>query len=154
MKYTVEEDFRHFEPWSGAVDTFNAILDAGKEDEADAYFTELEPPEGWTDTDINDILWHDSDNVLQALGIRPSYSKEYSADEIVEEWAASFNSEKPEGNAKPIGVEIPDDETFLIRYLDDNGDEDETVLSPKDIAEMMEGEDCEIDVDKGIVYVW
>lgn len=61
--------FADFEPWSGAVDTFNRIIEAGKADEAEAYFSEIEPADGWTDTAINDILWFDGESILSALGI-------------------------------------------------------------------------------------
>jgi hypothetical protein len=60
--------FRDYHPWSGAVDTYDKIYNADKlhalEDLLEDYF-----PAGVTSTQLNDILWFDSDNILQALGI-------------------------------------------------------------------------------------
>ena len=54
--------------WSGAVYTINIIDDNGKGNEFMQLLTEIftETP---TDTDINDFLWHDSDYILDTLGI-------------------------------------------------------------------------------------
>ncbi len=57
--------------WSGAVWTMKRIEDAGKLDEYETFITNYfaddpEPPK-WTE--LNDILWHDSDWVLQQLDI-------------------------------------------------------------------------------------
>lgn len=82
MKYTIETRFENFKPWSGAVDTFNRIIDEGKADEADRYFEEIEPGEGWTATAINDILWFEADTVFEALGMKPTDTETHDADEI------------------------------------------------------------------------
>ena len=57
-----------FEPWSYAVSRYETLtteqleqLDSILED---AY------PEGMTDTQVNDLLWHDSDWVAEMLGFR------------------------------------------------------------------------------------
>ena len=57
-----------FEPWSGAVRIYETLtneqiwqLDSILED---TY------PEGMTDTQVNDMLWHDSDWVAELLGFR------------------------------------------------------------------------------------
>ena len=62
------EDFSDYKPWSGAVDTYNMIRDAGKLDALESYLEELYP-EGIDMTQINDILWFEGDQVLEALGI-------------------------------------------------------------------------------------
>ena len=61
-------DFSDYKPWSGAVDTYELIKDADKLDELEAYFEELYP-DGITTTQINDILWFDSEEVLKYLGL-------------------------------------------------------------------------------------
>ena len=43
MKITKEISFSQFEPWSGAVDTYNLIVEAGKEDELEAILEDLYP---------------------------------------------------------------------------------------------------------------
>lgn len=57
-----------YEPWSGAVDTFEAIKDAGMVDDLDFYLEDIYP-EGLTMTQLNDLLWFDGDSVLSDLGI-------------------------------------------------------------------------------------
>ena len=59
-------DFSDYKPWSGAVDTYELVKDADKLDELEAYFEELYP-DGITATQINDILWFDSEEVLKYL---------------------------------------------------------------------------------------
>ena len=57
-----------YEPWSGAKDTYEAIVDAGKLDALDSYLEDTYP-EGLTITALNDLLWFDGDSVLSDLGI-------------------------------------------------------------------------------------
>lgn len=61
-------DFDDYSPWSDAVDTYDKIYNADKMEELEALL-EDEFPEGATMADINDMLWHDSEYVLSALGI-------------------------------------------------------------------------------------
>lgn len=57
-----------FEAWSGAKYTKQSIIDNDKENHFDNMIEELYP-DGLTDTELNDLLWHDSDWVLEQLGI-------------------------------------------------------------------------------------
>ena len=57
-----------FEAWSGAKDTQQTIIDNNKENDFDSLIEELYP-DGLTDTQLNDLLWHDSDWCLEQLGI-------------------------------------------------------------------------------------
>ena len=57
-----------FEAWSGAKDTVQTIIDNNKENDFDSLIDELYP-DGLTDTQLNDLLWHDSDWCLEQLGI-------------------------------------------------------------------------------------
>ena len=61
-------DFEDYQPWQGATDTYGLIDCNNKLDELDALITECYP-EGLTETQLNDILWFDSDWVLDYLGI-------------------------------------------------------------------------------------
>lgn len=71
------EDFKFvsslssFNPWSGAVDTWEEITAADKLDELDALLEEIYP-EGLSDTELNDILWFDADWILESLGLLES----------------------------------------------------------------------------------
>ena len=68
MKISMEMSIREFEAWAGAVDTKKKIIKAGMEDEFNELIEELYP-EGIDATQLNDILWFDSDWILEALGI-------------------------------------------------------------------------------------
>ena len=63
--------------WSGAVDTWREIEEAGKEEQAMQYFEELFGEDGAIDITTNDILWMDSDNLMEYLGLNKE-SKEWS----------------------------------------------------------------------------
>ncbi len=76
-------DFSEYKPWSGAVDTYELIKDADKLDELEAYLEECYP-DGITATQINDILWFDSDQVLSYLGLGDAEDEE--VDESLKEY--------------------------------------------------------------------
>lgn len=61
-------DFGDYKPWSGAISTYEQIRDANKLDELEAYLEDCYP-EGITATQLNDILWFDSDAILRDLGL-------------------------------------------------------------------------------------
>ena len=69
MTIKTETNLRNFEAWSGAIETKKIILDAGLEEEFEMLIDELYP-EGLTDTELNDLLWFDSDWILENLGIK------------------------------------------------------------------------------------
>lgn len=58
-----------FEPWSGAVSTWEAIENAGKLDELESYLNECYPDGEIDETTLNDLLWFWCDEILTALGI-------------------------------------------------------------------------------------
>ena len=67
--------------WSGAVDTWREIEEAGKTEQAMQYFEDLFGEEEAIDIDtINDILWMDNDNLMEYLGLNKE-SKEWLIDE-------------------------------------------------------------------------
>lgn len=57
-----------FDAWSGAIETKEAIIEAGKCDEFNSYIEEVYP-EGLSDTQLNDLLWFESDYIFDFLGI-------------------------------------------------------------------------------------
>lgn len=57
-----------FEPWSGAISTYEAIVEENKLDELNFLLEELYP-EGISESKLNDILWFESDWVFAQLGI-------------------------------------------------------------------------------------
>ena len=61
-------DFSDYQPWAGARDTYALIECNNKLEDLDELITECYP-DGLTETELNDILWFDSDWVLSSLGI-------------------------------------------------------------------------------------
>ena len=59
---------QEFEPWSGACDTWNNILEAGKSSEFETLIDDLYP-NGLTATDLNDILWFEPEWIYESLGM-------------------------------------------------------------------------------------
>lgn len=57
--------------WSGAVQTLDKIEEKGKEDELIDYLNEIisSYDNGIEETELNDILWFESDDIYEALGI-------------------------------------------------------------------------------------
>lgn len=68
IKITDEITLRDFDAWSGAVETKNKILDAGKDEDFENYIEECYP-DGLSLTQLNDILAYDSQRVLEDLDI-------------------------------------------------------------------------------------
>lgn len=68
MKIYKELDLTRFEPWSGAVNTYNTIAEADKLDELASLLEDLYP-DGIEETQLNDLLWFDDEWVLESLGI-------------------------------------------------------------------------------------
>ena len=75
MKITTETSLRNFDAWSGAKDTKETILNARKEDDFESYIEELYP-DGCTDTELNDLLWFESEEIFKYLGIEEEEEEE------------------------------------------------------------------------------
>ena len=69
MTITYELDLNRFEAWSGAKDTLERIQREGKCAELENILEELYP-DGMTETELNDLLWFESETVYEWLGIR------------------------------------------------------------------------------------
>ena len=61
-------DFSDYIPWAGARNTYALIDYHNKLDELDDLITEYYP-DGLTQTELNDILWFDSEWALNSLEI-------------------------------------------------------------------------------------
>ena len=57
-----------FEAWSGGEDTKDAIIENNKVKDFDIMIEEIYP-DGITETDLNGLLWHDSEWVFERLEI-------------------------------------------------------------------------------------
>ena len=68
MKIYTELDITRFEAWSGAVPTYNRIAEENKLDQLEQLLEELYP-DGIEETQLNDLLWFESEWLLESLGI-------------------------------------------------------------------------------------
>ena len=70
----------NYKPWSGAVDTWNTIEDNGLLEDLDALLEDLYP-DGLSETELNDLLWFDSDWIFEQLGISEDEDEDDEDDE-------------------------------------------------------------------------
>ena len=84
MTITYELDLNSFQAWSGAVDTLERIQREGKCTELENILEELYP-DGMTETELNDLLWFDSESVYEWLGIRSESQIKEEIEEAEEE---------------------------------------------------------------------
>ena len=75
MKLYSELDLTRFEPWSGAVDTYERIYNEGKLDDLESLLEELYP-EGIDETQLNDLLWFEEEWLFECLGIEEENDEE------------------------------------------------------------------------------
>lgn len=71
-----------YKPWSGAVETWEKIVDAGKVGELEGYFEEMYPDGVDSVTAINDDLWFNDEEILNYLGIADEEEDEEEDEEI------------------------------------------------------------------------
>ena len=86
MTITYELDLNSFKAWSGAKETLERIQREGKCEELENVLEELYP-DGMTETELNDLLWFDSESVYEWLGIRSEEQIEREIKEAEEELA-------------------------------------------------------------------
>lgn len=86
MTITYELDLNSFQAWSGAKDTLDRIQREGKCEELENMLEELYP-DGMTETELNDLLWFDSESVYEWLGIRSEEQIKKEIKEAEEELA-------------------------------------------------------------------
>lgn len=87
MKYTVEESLQDFKAWSGGKDTLDDLWAHDVVDKAEEYINMImdcreELP---TQTEINDILWFERDEIYRYCGIYNAVYNEYDEEEEEEE---------------------------------------------------------------------
>lgn len=68
MAFYVKTSISNFQPWSGAKDTWETIKEHGKEELLESILEDLYP-EGLEEGKLNDLLWFESDWILESLGI-------------------------------------------------------------------------------------
>ena len=86
MTITYELDLNSFQAWSGAKDTLDRIQREGKCSLLEQILEDTYP-DGMTETELNDVLWFDSESVYEWLGIRSEEQIEKEIKEAEEELA-------------------------------------------------------------------
>ena len=80
MLIVEERGLSEFKAWCGAVETKERILEAGLEEDFERLIDDCYP-EGMTSTQLNDILWFDSEWVYEALGMTEEDEEDEDEDE-------------------------------------------------------------------------
>ena len=88
MEAKVVDDFANYEPWDGAVNTFDTIQDAGKMNALEQLIDDMYP-DGIDKTELNDLLAYESDWVYSMLDMS---AEEEDSDE--DEPAVDFDEEE------------------------------------------------------------
>ena len=86
MTITYELDLNSFQAWSGAKDTLDRVQREGKCGLLEQILEDIYP-DGMTETELNDLLWFDSESVYEWLGIRSEEQIEKEIKEAEEELA-------------------------------------------------------------------
>ena len=77
-------DLSEFEPWSGAVDTYNKIIEAGKGEEFISHLDDIYP-DGVSHTQLNDILLFESEWCYSLVGLNEWGVEPISASDLISE---------------------------------------------------------------------
>ena len=79
MIVTRDISLRDFEPWNGAVSTYEAL----SVEELDQLESELEQlyPDGMDETELNDLFWFEEDEVFRLAGHTPDDEEEEDEEE-------------------------------------------------------------------------
>ena len=85
MKIYSEISLENFEAWSGGRDTLDVLIEKDLCDQLEAIIDDIEPEEGWSDTEINDLLWFERDTIAQYLGFSDWDTLEYGEEEAEDE---------------------------------------------------------------------
>lgn len=104
-----------FEPWSGAVNTYERLKREGKLDELDSLLPDMFSKDDVEETELNDLLWFEPDTVYELVGL-PTESEirediEYINERIKDEESAINDlemdmTEYEEGTGKWQDIEI------------------------------------------------
>ena len=70
-----------FEPWSGAVDTYNKLIEAGKAEEFVNQLEQVFAGQYVSETDINDMLWFEPEACYELVGLDKDGNEKCDEDE-------------------------------------------------------------------------
>ena len=85
MKIYSEISLENFEAWSGGRYTLDVLVEKGLCDQLESIIDDMEPEEGWSDTELNDLLWFERDSIADWLGFSDWDDLENGSEEEEEE---------------------------------------------------------------------
>ena len=112
MYYKQVFDINEFEFWSGGLDTFTELKEHVTLEQIQNHIENHFSDEIPTDTEINDYLWYERDEIFAELGIKEKATDEYIKDNIkrlLEYWEPEITAGLEADTGKEIeSLEITD----------------------------------------------
>ena len=120
MTYTIDQSLADFNAWSGGKDTLAVLIEKGVCDEVEEFIEEcFSHP---TDTDINDFLWFERDQIAEHLGY--------------DDWEAFENGEETYKDINGVELAVSDE----VHWHDEAGyDEDGSMITFTIVDESYDG---------------
>ena len=120
MTYTIDKSLEDFHAWAGGKDTLDVLIDKGVCDEVEEFIEQcFSHP---TDTDINDFLWFERDQIAEYLGY--------------EDWEAFENGEETYKDINGVELAVSDE----VHWHDEAGyDEDGSMITFTIVDESYDG---------------
>lgn len=113
MYYKQVFDVNEFVFWGGGLDTFTELQEHVTLEQIQYHIEEYFSDETPTDTDINDYLWYERDEIFSELGIKEEASEEdikNNIKELLEYWEDEIKAGLEKDTRKDIeSLEITDD---------------------------------------------
>ena len=120
MTYTIDESLENFRAWSGGKDTLAVLIERGVCDEVEEFIEQCFAHP--TDTDINDFLWFERDQIAEHLGY--------------DDWEAFENGEETYKDINGVELAISDE----VHWHDEAGyDEDGSMITFTIVDESYDG---------------
>ena len=109
MEYTIERSLEDFDAWAGGKATLDTLIEKGDCDKVEDFINEcFSHP---TDTDINDFLWFERDQIADYLGY--------------EDWDAYENGDQTYKDINGVELAVSDE----VKWHDEAGyDEDGSMI--------------------------
>jgi hypothetical protein len=120
MTYTIDESLENFRAWSGGKDTLAVLIEKGVCDEVEEFIEQCFAHP--TDTDINDFLWFERDQIAEHLGY--------------DDWEAFENGEETYKDINGVELAVSDE----VHWHDEAGyDEDGSMITFTIVDESYDG---------------
>ena len=120
MTYTIDESLENFSAWAGGKATLDVLIDKGVCEQVEEFIEEcFSHP---TDTDINDFLWFERDQIAEHLGY--------------DDWEAFENGEETYNDINGVELAVSDE----VHWHDEAGyDEDGSMITFTIVDESYDG---------------